>query len=209
MNKFKESKSKILEKLGVDNSKLEELVIDIPYNDIFPEIKDEYTFFTKVFKELGGELFECKSLADCTQLIEKQITKHNYTNVYNFVPDLTGILKNIAKEYKNEDIDFEKTECVITNCELLVSRTGSIVISSHSQAGRKFNIIPDTHIVIAYRKQLISDIEDALNYMEEKYHDTLPSMISLIAGPSRTADIEKTLVMGAHGPKEILLFLIQ
>ena len=45
--------------------------------------------------------------------------------------------------------------------------------------------------------------------MKKKYPDNYPSMISLITGPSRTADIEKTLVMGAHGPKELYVFLIE
>ncbi|MCK5078809.1 MAG: LUD domain-containing protein, partial [Bacteroidales bacterium] len=49
---------------------------------------------------------------------------------------------------------------------------------------------------------------DALKGMKEKYGQDLPSMISLITGPSRTADIEKTLVMGAHGPRELYVFLV-
>jgi len=44
--------------------------------------------------------------------------------------------------------------------------------------------------------------------MKRKYKDEYPSMISLITGPSRTADIEKTLIIGAHGPKEVYVFLI-
>jgi L-lactate dehydrogenase complex protein LldG len=45
--------------------------------------------------------------------------------------------------------------------------------------------------------------------MQDKYNtDVFPSMVSLTTGPSRTADIEKTLVLGAHGPKEIILFFI-
>jgi L-lactate dehydrogenase complex protein LldG len=45
-------------------------------------------------------------------------------------------------------------------------------------------------------------------FITKKYGNKLPSMISMITGASRTADIEKTLVMGAHGPKELVLFLI-
>jgi L-lactate dehydrogenase complex protein LldG len=45
--------------------------------------------------------------------------------------------------------------------------------------------------------------------VQERYGDQLPSMISMISGPSRTADIEKTLVLGAHGPKELVLFLVE
>jgi L-lactate dehydrogenase complex protein LldG len=65
------------------------------------------------------------------------------------------------------------------------------------------------HIVIAYTSQLVEDIKDGLRLVQERYGDRLPSMISMISGPSRTADIEKTLVLGAHGPKELVLFLVE
>ena len=52
------------------------------------------------------------------------------------------------------------------------------------------------------------DIKEALQLIKEKYQGTIPSMITFATGPSRTADIEKTLVVGVHGPKEVYLFLI-
>jgi L-lactate dehydrogenase complex protein LldG len=61
--------------------------------------------------------------------------------------------------------------------------------------------------VLARVSQLVNYPEDALVGMQQKYNDKLPSLISTITGPSRTADIEKTLVLGAHGPKEFIVFL--
>ncbi|MOA49007.1 Lactate utilization protein C [compost metagenome] len=52
------------------------------------------------------------------------------------------------------------------------------------------------------------DLKDAFALLKEKYEEHLPSNITVISGPSRTADIEKTLVLGAHGPKEFYVFLI-
>ena len=100
-------------------------------------------------------------------------------------------------------------EVGITLCECLVARTGSILVSSAQAAGRRWGIWPPTHIVVAYTSQIAYDIADGLKLIGKKYKDKLPSMISLITGPSRTADIEKTLVLGAHGPKELILFLIE
>ena len=56
--------------------------------------------------------------------------------------------------------------------------------------------------------QIFYDIGDALEFVKELYAPGFPSMVSLVTGPSRTADIEKTLVMGAHGPKELIVFLV-
>ncbi|MCH8319149.1 MAG: lactate utilization protein [Bacteroidetes bacterium] len=105
--------------------------------------------------------------------------------------------------------DLLNVEVGITFCECLVARTGSILVSSVQAAGRRWGIWPPTHIVVAYTSQIAYDIADGLKLIGEKYKDKLPSMISLVTGPSRTADIEKTLVLGAHGPKELILFLIE
>jgi L-lactate dehydrogenase complex protein LldG len=64
------------------------------------------------------------------------------------------------------------------------------------------------HICIAFTSQLVYDIKDGLVKLQQKYKNNLPSMITLATGPSRTADIEKTLVVGVHGPKEVYLFLV-
>jgi len=89
----------------------------------------------------------------------------------------------------------------------LVARTGSILVSSSSQSGRQLNVFPPIHIVLAHVSQLVNYLDDALISIQQKYGDDLPSAISTITGPSRTADIEKTLVLGAHGPKEFIVFL--
>ena len=62
--------------------------------------------------------------------------------------------------------------------------------------------------MLAYSSQLVPDLKQALAGIRKKYRDNYPSLVTLVSGPSRTADIEKTLVMGAHGPKELYVFLI-
>jgi L-lactate dehydrogenase complex protein LldG len=52
------------------------------------------------------------------------------------------------------------------------------------------------------------DLKDSFSLIKKKYGTNLPSMLSVITGPSRTADIEKTLVLGAHGPKDLYVFLL-
>jgi len=72
----------------------------------------------------------------------------------------------------------------------------------------QISFYPHQHIVIARTGQLVLDLKDAFAMLKNKYGSQIPSMISTITGPSRTADIEKTLVLGAHGPKELFVFLI-
>ena len=90
---------------------------------------------------------------------------------------------------------------------MLVARTGSMILSSASLSGRTTSVYAPVHICIAKTNQLVYSIDQALENMVSKYGDSIPSMMSLATGPSRTADIEKTLVVGVHGPKEVFCFL--
>ncbi|TAH41327.1 MAG: hypothetical protein EYC69_08555 [Bacteroidetes bacterium] len=90
----------------------------------------------------------------------------------------------------------------------MVARLGSVIVSSRQGSGRKLFPVPTSHIVIAYSSQLVPEMKDALLLIKNKYSDQIPSMIASLTGPSRTADIEKTLVSPAHGPRDIFVFLI-
>ena len=81
-------------------------------------------------------------------------------------------------------------------------------MTSAQGSGRTVSVYAPIHICIAYTNQLVYDIKEGLQMMKDKYAGKLPSLITLATGPSRTADIEKTLVVGVHGPKEVYVFLI-
>jgi L-lactate dehydrogenase complex protein LldG len=97
----------------------------------------------------------------------------------------------------------------ITGCDALVARTGSIVLSSAQQQGRTASVYAPVHICIAYTSQLVADVDNALSLLQVNHPKGLPSLISFAGGPSRTADIEKTLVTGVHGPREVFCYLIE
>lgn len=96
----------------------------------------------------------------------------------------------------------------ITGCELLIARTGSLLMSS-TLSGRTASVYAPVHICIAYSNQLVYDVKEGLQIIKEKYAGKLPSLVTLATGPSRTADIEKTLVVGVHGPGEVYVFLAE
>lgn len=105
-------------------------------------------------------------------------------------------------------MELKDCDAAVTTCELLVARTGSIVMSAAQDSGRTVSVYAPVHICVAYTDQLVYDIRDGLIALKEKYQGQLPSLITFATGPSRTADIEKTLVVGVHGPKEVYLFLV-
>jgi L-lactate dehydrogenase complex protein LldG len=101
------------------------------------------------------------------------------------------------------------SDASVTSCEALVARTGTIVLSAALPEGRTASVYAPVHICVAMTSQLVWDISDALLAMQGKYPQGMPSMVSFATGPSRTADIEKTLVVGVHGPKEVYCFLVE
>jgi L-lactate utilization protein LutC len=99
----------------------------------------------------------------------------------------------------------EDCQVTITLCEGLVAQTGSILSSSRA-GGRGGSIIPPTHVVYANSKQFVPDIATALRQaMASDLKNA--SYFGLITGSSRTADIEKILVQGAHGPRKVAVVL--
>ncbi|HVP44440.1 MAG TPA: LUD domain-containing protein [Terriglobales bacterium] len=108
------------------------------------------------------------------------------------------------ERWSSEGAPSEGSEATVTECELLVALTGSIVVSS-ACGGRGASIVAPCHIVVARLEQLVPDLETALARVHEMGLDAKNSFVGLITGSSRTADIEKILVLGAHGPRRLVL----
>jgi L-lactate dehydrogenase complex protein LldG len=102
----------------------------------------------------------------------------------------------------------EKCDAGITECDALIAQTGGVVVTSRSTGGRALSILPPHHVVIARREQLVPDLPAAFAWLQQKYAPDFPSMISFITGPSRTGDIERILVLGAHGPKKLTILCV-
>jgi len=110
--------------------------------------------------------------------------------------------QGIAKE------DLGRCDVGITECDALVAQTGSVLVTSRSAGGRALSCLPPHHVVIARREQLVADLPAAFALLKQKYAASFPSMISFITGPSRTGDIERILVLGAHGPRRLTIFVM-
>ncbi|MBK0379948.1 LutC/YkgG family protein [Mucilaginibacter segetis] len=164
--------------------------------------------FAEEFLAVSGQFAFCE---DEVQFIESLINlaqERNWHKIYCWEPALQEILKLYEYPFFETDKEFEQAEVGFTLCEALIARNGSVMLSNGNAAGRRLSIYPPVHIVLAYTNQLVLDLKDGFKLIKEKYGNRLPSMITNVTGPSRTADIEKTLVLGAHGPKEVFVFLL-
>jgi L-lactate dehydrogenase complex protein LldG len=177
-------------------------------NSVFqPPSDDLEVEFANEFTKLLGKFAFCIDEEDLRFQLAQLLTSKKWQNIYCVEDKLVPLINKLPGEKNNQSTLYD-CDASITSCEYLIARTGSIVLSSAIQQGRTASIYAPVHICIAYVDQLVYDIKDGLQLMKEKYQGNLPSMITLATGPSRTADIEKTLVVGVHGPKEVYLFLV-
>ncbi|HEV2319570.1 MAG TPA: lactate utilization protein, partial [Verrucomicrobiae bacterium] len=101
----------------------------------------------------------------------------------------------------------EACDAGLTECDALIAQTGTVLVSGRSSGGRALSILPPHHVVLARRNQILPDLTAALQRAQEKFGAEFPGVLSLITGPSRTGDIERILVLGAHGPKRLTILL--
>jgi L-lactate dehydrogenase complex protein LldG len=159
---------------------------------IFPPVTNPEARFREEFTTLKGELIENgETLAGFLKGFVKIAT------------DGSGLVGKAVGEANSR---VSVCDLGVTGCDCLVAQTGSVIVSTVSAGGRALSVLPPTHLVVARRNQIIPDLATAMALLRKRYDRHWPSALSVITGPSRTADIEKILVMGAHGPKRLVLY---
>ncbi|MGC4037974.1 MAG: lactate utilization protein [Chitinophagaceae bacterium] len=162
--------------------------------------------FAEQFTKLQGKFIYCLNQQELAFQLNSLVKKQGWNKIYCRERRLLGLTGDQLTDKLTDDL--ANCDISITGCEALVARTGSIVMSASQESGRTTSVYAPIHICIAFTNQLVYDVKDALQLVKEKYGVGLPSMITFATGPSRTADIEKTLVVGVHGPKEVFVFLV-
>jgi len=172
-----------------------------------PQSQENEIEFAENFSRISGRFIYCADITELTTQLNQLITAQSWAQVFCRESRLLAILEKPLKGILIRE-DLPEADVSITSCEALIARTGSILMSSAQESGRTVSVYAPVHICIAYTSQLVYDIRDGLEMLSVKYKDRIPSFITLATGPSRTADIEKTLVVGVHGPKDVYVFLV-
>jgi L-lactate dehydrogenase complex protein LldG len=200
---LKKIRKALLEKRDNPYPNLEDLPHYPPAEEM-PEV-----MFAEEFTSAAGQFVFCEDEIQFIDTLLNLAEERKWHKIYCWEPALQDILARYDYPFFETDKDFEQAEVGLTLCEALIARNGNIMVSNAGASGRRLGIYPPVHIVVAYTSQLVLDLKDGFKILKEKYGSQLPSMVGVITGPSRTADIEKTLVMGAHGPKELFVFLLE
>lgn len=173
-----------------------------------PSKQDLEIEFAEQFAKLQGKFVFCIDHKELAGQLNALVATQGWKSIFCKEEKLRKTLEDQGLGGVLSTKDLGGSDAAITTCETLVARTGSIVLASANASGRTTSVYTPVHLCVAYTDQLVYDIRDALVGLKEKYGQQLPSLMSFAAGPSRTADIEKTLVVGVHGPKQVYLFLV-
>jgi len=200
LNRIKKGLDNAQIKTGLTDRYTTEEIYIAPNKPLVEIFEDELT-------KISGKYFYCNDEQDAAEKINALNKEKELEPVFCSDTTLFNLLELAGINYISDFDDNIKTGFSV--CEKLIARFGSIMVSSAIPGARKVFSYPHTHIVIARENQLVMELEEGLNAIAEKYKGNLPSQIINITGPSRTADIEKTLILGAHGPKELIVFVIK
>jgi L-lactate dehydrogenase complex protein LldG len=182
---------------------------DVETGPVFPPAQQDLEIiFAEAFTKVQGNFAFCLNEEELVRQLEILANRKEW---HKWFCNQQGIKQLFGRHQWAYNWHNQLADCQvsITGCEALVARTGSFVLSSTASGGRTPSVYAPAHVCIAYTRQLVYDIKDALDAVQKKYGENIPSLISFASGPSRTADIEKTLVTGVHGPKEVYCFLVE
>jgi len=95
----------------------------------------------------------------------------------------------------------------VTGCFCAVAETGSLLLASSPATLASTHLLPETHVAIVPRSRIVATLEDAYALLRAELGE-LPRALSTVSGPSRTGDIEQTIVLGAHGPYRVHVVIV-
>lgn len=96
----------------------------------------------------------------------------------------------------------------ITQAWIAVAETGSLVAAADTDGGRSLSLVPPNHLAIVRAGDIVADVMDLMRILGDRHAD-LPSGVSMITGPSKTADIEGVLIKGVHGPGRVWIMVVE
>lgn len=175
---------------------------------------EQFALFQANAAELKADFQLLASRDELKAALAKLAAEGNWKRIATHQGELTDFVSAdlglpICRTDGGYDVhEMEACDAGVTECDALVAQTGSVLVTSRSAGGRGLSVLPPHHVVIARREQMVADLASTFALVQKKYAPNFPSMISFITGPSRTGDIERILVLGAHGPKKLTILCL-
>jgi len=165
--------------------------------------------FAQNFKEVGGIFIYLDDENEFAACLRQLAPENGWEPLWCTSPAMQTLLKRYGIAYTETSEREPKQKLVsLTDCECLVAQTGSILLSDELSGSRQAYALPDVLLVFATTDQIAGGVKEAFRYVRKHHGSHMPSQLTFVTGPSRTIDIEQTLVIGANGIRQVAVFLV-
>ena len=166
--------------------------------------------FAQNFKTLGGVFVYLENEEEFGECLKQLAPENGWEPLWCTDRKMQDFLRQHGIAFSETPMQEPKKKLVgLTGCECLVAQTGSVLLSDTVSNGRAVYALPDVLLVFATTEQIVGGLKEAFRFVRKRYGNKLPAQLSFVTGPSRTTDIEQTLVVGAHGIRQIAVFLVE
>ena len=165
--------------------------------------------FAQNFTDNSGIFIYLESEREFADCIKQLAPENGWEPLWCTSPVMRAMLDKYGIPYSTSPEREPNQKLVsLTECECLIAKTGSILLSDALTKTREAYALADILLVFATTEQIVGGLKDAFLTVEKKYKGNKPSQLSIITGPSRCSDIEQTLVIGANGVRQVAVFLV-
>ncbi|WP_409525462.1 LutC/YkgG family protein [Nitrincola sp. MINF-07-Sa-05] len=166
--------------------------------------------FINMARESAAELIELNDLADLPAALDQHMQSLGITELIMAQDKCLTSLdwSPLQNKQTTQRVSQVGDLASLTTAFLGIAETGTLMLYSRAESPTTLNFLPDTHYAVLRREDIVGVYEDAWNRLREETGGQMPRTVNLITGPSRSADIEQTLQMGAHGPRQLVIYLI-
>ncbi|MEX1035115.1 MAG: LUD domain-containing protein [Sneathiella sp.] len=175
--------------------------------------KKQVDLFAAKAEALAATVARVSSLDEVPEAVRDYLAAHNLSTKIKMSPDKAL-----------DDLPFDRTpmleitrgaaepsdEVSLTPAFSGIAETGTLCMASGPETPSTLNFLPENHMVVIRASQIAGTLEESWARLRETYGaGNLPRTVNFISGPSRTGDIEQTLIMGAHGPRRLHIFIVE
>jgi len=173
--------------------------------------RERVALFAKMLEDAAGSLTPVATAADVPVAVGDFLRRHNLPLAVRRGDDalLAGLpwQHEPALEVSTGPSDGRQLAS-ISHAFGGVAETGTLVLTAGADNPTTLNFLPDNHVVVIEAKDIAGDFERVLERLRERFGVALPRVVNFITGPSRSADIEQTLILGAHGPRRLHVIVV-
>lgn len=165
------------------------------------------TRFKQCSQALSSTVDEVRTLAEVPAAVMRYLQARCLANEAVIWPAMVGLGWTEAGVRVEARAPNGNDKVGITGCFCAIAETGTLMTLSGPETIPSTSLLPETHIAVVPYSRIVAGMEEGWTLLRQE-HGSLPRAVNFISGPSRTADIEQTIVLGAHGPSRVHLIMV-